>query len=326
MRIVRCAAFAFVLAAAMAQPSFAWGLRGHEIIGDAAVARLPATLPSWLRTDDAKAEIVYLQTEEDRLKVGQSDERAWFREWSTDHYVDVDDNGRIGGSVALNALPETRDDYSKALYYGTSPIDPYSVGFLPYAILEGYEQVRTDFALERFAEDALSAAPAAQRAAAQTEVDRRRALTIHDIGIFSHFAGDGSQPLHVSVHYNGWGDYPNPDGFTTAKNTHAVYEDDFVKRYLDPSLVTPRVGAIQTFGAVPLTDIEAYLATTVGTVIPFYQLQKRGAFELNDTTSAAHKQGVDFTATRLAAAAQMLDSLILTAYVTNTTIKPYTGQ
>jgi len=153
MRIIRCAAFAFVLAGAMAQPSFAWGLRGHEIIGDAAVAHLPATLPQWLRSDDAKAEIVYLQTEEDRLKVGQSDERAWFREWSTDHYVDVDDNGRIGGSVALNALPETRDDYSKALYYGTSPIDPYSVGFLPYAILEGYEQVRTDFALERFAEE-----------------------------------------------------------------------------------------------------------------------------------------------------------------------------
>ena len=325
MRFIRCAALACVLATIGAQPAFAWGLRGHEIIGEAAVAHLPAQLPSWVRTDTAKSEIVYMQTEEDRLKVGQSDERAWFREWSTDHYVDVDDAGRIGGTLALLALPATRDDYIKALYAGTAPVDPYSVGFLPYAILEGYEQVRTDFALERFAEDALSAAPSAQRAVAQTEVDRRQALTIHDIGIFSHFVGDGSQPLHVSVHYNGWGEYPNPDGFTTAKNTHAAYEDDFVKQFLDPSFVAPRVGVVQTFSVVPLPEIEAYLAATVRTVIPFYQLQKRGAFELADATSPAHQQGVDFTASRLAAAAQVLDSLILTAYVTSATIKPYIG-
>jgi len=312
--------------AILASPAFAWGLRGHEIIGVAAVAHLPTGLPEWVRTDDAKGEIVYLQSEEDRLKVGQSHGRAWFREWSTDHYVDVDDNGRIGGTLNLFSLPATRDDYTKTLYFGATPTDPYAVGFLPYAILEGYQQVRTDFALERFAEDALTTASPADKASAQAEVDRRRALTIHDIGMFSHFVGDGSQPLHVSVHYNGWGDYPNPDGFTTAKTTHAAYEDDFVKRFIDPSLVTPRVGAAQTFSVVPLTDIESYLAATAGQVVPFYKLQKRGAFELNDSASAVHKEGVDFTASRLAAAAQMLDSLILTAYVTSSSIKPYTGQ
>jgi hypothetical protein len=28
------------------------------------------------------------------------------------------------------------------------------------------------------------------------------------LGIWSHYGGDASQPLHVSIHYNGWGDYP----------------------------------------------------------------------------------------------------------------------
>jgi hypothetical protein len=46
------------------------------------------------------------------------------------------------------------------------------------------------------------------------EADRRlrEKLTIRDIGIWSHYVGDASQPMHVSVHFNGWGDYPNPNG------------------------------------------------------------------------------------------------------------------
>ncbi|HME80479.1 MAG TPA: hypothetical protein VKF82_00230 [Candidatus Eremiobacteraceae bacterium] len=319
-----CWLLCFVMSAVA--PARAWGLRGHEIIGDAAVAHLPAALPDWMRTDSAKAQIVYLQTEEDRLKVGQQDERAWFREWSTDHYIDIGDDGRIAGVLELGALPPTRDEYIVALYSASPPIDAYSVGFLPYAILEGYEQVRTDFALERFAQDALASAEPGERAAAQTEVDRRRALTIHDIGIFSHFVGDATQPLHVSIHYNGWGKYPNPSGYTTASNTHAEFEDDFVVKFLTPAAVTPLVGAVQTFQTVPQPEVAGYIAATAREVIPFYDLQKRGAFDLADSTSAAHADGVRFTALRLAAAAQMLDSLILTAYVTSATIKPYTGQ
>ena len=308
-----------------ASPAFAWGLRGHEIIGQAAIAHLPASLPAWVRSNAAKSEIVYLQSEEDRLKVGRDEEAAWYREWSTDHYIDVGDDGRIAGTFSLDALPATRDDYLEALYRSEPPVDGYTIGFLPYAILEGYEQVRTDFALERFAEDALSGATGDARSAAQTELDRRRELTIHDIGVFGHFVGAGSQPLHISVHYNGWGDFPNPNGYTNANTTHASYEDDFVLKFLTPALVTPLVGTTPVFGAVPLSNIEQYLGATLHEVVPFYQLQKRGAFDL-DGASPAHDEGVRFTAARLAAAAQMLDSLVLTAYQTSGTIKPYRGQ
>ena len=293
--------------AASATTADAWGLKGHTILGQAAMAHLPGGLPSFVQTDAARQEIVYLQAEEDRLKLGESDEAAWAREWTTDHYVDIGDDGMIGGAIPISALPATRDDFDRKLEGAAHPVDPYDVGFLPYAILEGYEQVRTDFALWR------SALPG--------DKGERERIAIHDIGIFSHFVGDGSQPLHVSVHYNGWGRYPNPRGFTVSKTTHADFEGAFVDKFVSLRDVSPLVGPAQVFPAVPLADIEAYLEATDGQLVPLYELQKAGAFSLDDATSAAHQKGVAFAAQRLAAGSRMLDSLILTAWQTSPGMK-----
>ena len=35
--------------------------------------------------------------------------------------------------------------------------------------------------------------------------------------------------MHVSVHFNGWGDYPNQQGYTTSKKLHAYFEGAFVR-------------------------------------------------------------------------------------------------
>src|SRR5471030_563772 len=129
----------------------AWGLNGHRIIGIAAVAHMPADLPAFMQTKDAKDEIVYLETEEDRLKIASDSDRAWAREWSTDHYLDIGDDGLVAGVVSLGALPATRDDFIKTLWKAPKSVDAYNVGFVPYAILEGYEQMRADFALWRHA-------------------------------------------------------------------------------------------------------------------------------------------------------------------------------
>ena len=41
------------------------------------------------------------------------------------------------------------------------------------------------------------------------------------MGVMGHYVGDGSQPLHTTVHFNGWvGD--NPKGYTTKQTFHAV--------------------------------------------------------------------------------------------------------
>jgi hypothetical protein len=47
------------------------------------------------------------------------------------------------------------------------------------------------------------------------EADRRlrEKLTLRDIGICSHYVGDATQPLHATVHFNGWGDQHDGDPF-----------------------------------------------------------------------------------------------------------------
>jgi hypothetical protein len=307
-RLILATALAAVFLGAMRSASFAWGLNGHTMIGQAAVAHLPDGLPAFVRTDAAKQEIVYLQSEEDRLKLGEADQAAWAREWTTDHYVDIGDDGKIGGAVAISQLPATRDDFDQALEHASTPVDPYRVGFLPYAILEGYEQVRTDFAL--------------WRAASGSEKPERERIAAHDIGIVSHFVGDGSQPLHVSIHYNGWGAYPNPNGYTQSKTTHADFEGAFVDRYVRVNDIAPLVGEARMLSPIPLAEIEQYLEATGAQVVPFYELQKAGAFALADATSAEHKKGVAFAAERLAEGSRMLDCLILTAWRTSAGMKP----
>jgi hypothetical protein len=295
----------------------AWSLKGHQIIGVVAMANLPAEVPPFLRAQAAKDEIIYLQSEEDRLKIGEADEAAWTSEWTTDHYVDVGDGGMIAGVVSLDNLPKTRDAYEQALMRSTHRVDAYRIGFLPYAVLEGYEQVRSDFALWRLAAaDAAAAKGDAARDAA-TVVKYREALIIHDIGIFSHFVGDGSQPLHVSIHYNGWGDYPNPHGFSADRRTHAQFEDDWVDRYMTSTVVMPFFQPAAQLSTIPLPEIGRYLGESVAQVVPFYELKARGGFALDDTTSDAHRDSIRFTAPRLAAASRMLDSLILTAWRTS---------
>ena len=297
--------------------ALAWGLDGHRIIGEVAVKNLPAELPSFLQTQAAKDEITYLGSEEDRLKIGEDEEAAWGREWPTDHYLDVEDDGTVAGVVALSALPPTRDDFEQLLMNSPHHIDAYNTGFLPYAILEGYEQVRSDFALWR---QAVADAQAHGGDAATTIVKYRETLTIHDIGIFSHFVGDGSQPLHVTVHYNGWGHYPNPRNFSTDPKTHAGFESDFVSRYVNADTVNPFFHAPTELTTVPLPDIERYLTDTNAQVVPFYELKARAGFDLGGVGSSARNEAIRFASARLAAASQMLDSLVLTAWRTSASL------
>jgi hypothetical protein len=300
------AAALFVFIAGRCESAQAWGLKGHSIIGTAAVAHLPQDLPAFMRGQAAKDEIVYLQSEEDRLKIGVAQDRAWAREWTTDHYLEIGDDGTVAGVFSLNALPATRDDYIKALAESPKHVDAYSVGFAPYAILEGYEQVRADFALWRLA-------PAGEKA-------ERAKLTVHDIGMFAHFVGDGSQPLHMSVHFNGWGKYPNPAGYTTSRTFHADYEDVFVDAHLSAADVVPLVRPATTFTDVPLVEIGRYLSATSAQVVPLYELAKHGALAPGGPSDAQNAV-IKLSAVQLAAAATMLDSLIETAWHASAALK-----
>jgi hypothetical protein len=288
----------------------AWGTTGHHEINLVAMRALPPELPSFLKTDRAVTTVEALGPEEDFLKgAGVS----WDHDDDPAHYVDVGDNGMIGESISLHRLPDDMEAYADAL--ASSGSDPYRVGYLPYAIADGWEQLRKDFAYWR-AFDYLARSATEKSAAASFASARalREALIIHDIGVWGHFVGDGSQPLHVSVHYNGWGDYPNPKHYTAA-HIHAAFEGAFVRDHVGTEAVARLVppGAPQPPDNLLtqteiLSAIGTYLAMTSSHVEQLYEIEKRGGFR--DGSSEA----VEFTTARVADGARELRDLVALAW------------
>lgn len=290
-------------AAACGAPALAWGATGHTLISRAAAEALPATLPAFLRTPAAIDEIAALGPELDRSKdAGRSHDL----DRDPGHYADIGDDGTIAGVDPRN-LPVSREAYDTALRaVGT---DQYKMGFLPYAIIDGWEQVAKDFAIwrvDRVGED--DSAEPTDRAWFARDRALRETLTLRDIGVWSHYVGDASQPLHVSVHYNGWGDFPNPNGFTQSRRTHAQFEGAFVRAHATLEAVKAHMRAPASSDAPISTQVGTYLEATAGNVVPFYTLEKRGEFE--SSTPAA----VDFLDARLADGASELRDLVVAAW------------
>jgi hypothetical protein len=142
------------------------------------------------------------------------------------------------------------------------------------------------------------------------EADRRlrEKLTLRDIGIWSHYVGDASQPLHVTIHYDGWGNYPNPNGYTT-KKIHAYFEGEFIKDNLSRSAVAALVGQYQSCGCSIEQRTRVLLTVSLVEVVPFYELEKAGGFKRGD------QRGVAFATDRLASGASMLRNMIVDAWL-----------
>ncbi|HEY1978236.1 MAG TPA: hypothetical protein VGG89_16910 [Candidatus Baltobacteraceae bacterium] len=220
----RALAFALAFALSSAPPAArAWGTSGHRIIGEVAMQSLPDDIPAFLTAPGAVATIAQLGTEMDRLKgAGYS----FDRDEDPAHYVNVGDDRRIAGTVALSALPSDMEAYAAALREGGS--DPFKAGYLPYAIADGWQVLRKDFAYWRAFDFLARSASARDRAAFTSERVLREQVLIYQLGMWSHFVGDGSQPLHVSVHYNDRG-------------IHAPFEGAFVRAHVTAAAVAKLV-------------------------------------------------------------------------------------
>jgi hypothetical protein len=308
MKIIAIVITASLLTAA---PAFAWGTAGHRTISNLAASSLPAEIPAFVRSPEAIAEITELGPEEDRLK-GSGDE--WDHDNDPGHFLDVRDDGTIAGVVRLDALPPNLDAFDAALR--SAHTTPWKQGYLPYKILEGWQEIRKDFAIWRVDDyEAQHATSNADRARFASDELLRQEVTPLDIGVWSHFVADGSQPLHVTVHYNGWDNYPNPRGYTNSHRTHALFESDFVDahanvgeiRSLMPAYVPVNPGS-ETSQAHLLGMIGTYLAGSQAAVVPLYELQKSGEFD------RATPKAITFTDAQLARGATELRDLIALAW------------
>lgn len=72
--------------------------------------------------------------------------------------------------------------------------------------------------------------------------------------------------MHVSVHFNGWGPYPNPSNYTTAP-IHAAFEGSFVNF----GRVRGAVGGYQDCGCTIEARVARYLTQTLGQIEPVYR-------------------------------------------------------
>jgi hypothetical protein len=252
-------------------------------------------MPSFLRTSSAAARIAYLGPEPDRWR-GAS-EYALNNAQSPDHFINLE---RIEG---LGALPKGRYEFYKMLYAKraatrTDPDDflPENVGLQPYITMEVFERLKVAFRDYRSLKQAgKDTGPVEQDA-------------IFYAGWLGHYVADGSQPLHTTIHFDGWVG-PNPDGFTTQHGIHWRFENDFVNRTITAKDFAPMVGTAHEL-TDPFGDYQKYLWASHGFVKQVYEFDKAGSFNGAGTPDA-----VKFTEQRLAAGAQMLLDLWYTAWL-----------
>lgn len=279
-----------------APPSFGWGSGGHKMINRLAVETLPADMPAFLKTPDAISEIEYLGPEPDRWRSPAEPELNAAQ--APDHFIDFEYADVIGtlprrryeDIAALTAAQITHVDKAREL-------QPSRVGFQPYITNEVWERLKA--AMREYRD----------LSAKHEDTKPVEAAILFYAGWLGHYVGDGSQPLHVSIHYNGWALKDNPNGYTTEHTIHEKFETTFVSANIKPTDVQPLISAAKPVGD-EWDAYMTYLRHSQSLVEQLYQLDKQKGFD-----GAGTPEGKQFTAERLAAGASMLRDLIYSAWI-----------
>ena len=209
--------------------AFGWGNDGHQAINRTAAGRIPDSMPAFLRHAGARLE--YLGPEPDRWR-GQ-DEPFLKDAQAPDHFIDLE---RVEW---LSPLPPGRYAFLRALYErrasmlyrphmaadlptGAARLDdllPERVGLQPYITMEVYDRLKVAFRDYRHLK------------AAHAKTEPVEQNIVFYMGWLGHYVGDGSNPLHTTIQYNGWVG-PNPHHYTTEHKIHAQMESEFVGKNL----------------------------------------------------------------------------------------------
>lgn len=275
---------------------FGWGSDGHKMINRLAAESLPADMPAFLKTQAAIDEIAYLGPEPDRWRSPAEPELA--SEQAPDHFIDLELADVIG------TLPRNRYQYIAAIYAAAlthpkmaSELVPDRVGFQPYITNEVWERLKSAMRDYR------------QLSAAHQDTRPVEAAILFYAGWLGHYIGDGSQPLHVTVNYNGWTGKDNPNGYTTAHTIHSQFETAYVAANIK---ITDVRAAMQPLAPIhdEWSDYMSYLRHTSTLVERVYQIDLTHGFD-----GAGTPEAKTFTTERLAAGADELRDLIYAAWV-----------
>jgi len=292
----------FVLACFALQPraARAWGNEGHRLINRLAAANLPADMPEFFRTKAAIEEIEYLGPEPDRWRSPAEPELVAAQ--APEHFIDLEP------ADALGPLPRKRLDFEAKVFAAGER--PEKIGLQPWVTTEVWER--------------LKAAMRQYRTMAANHEDTRPVedAILFYAGWLGHYVGDGSQPLHTTIQYNGWTG-PNPNGYTTAHQIHWQFEGPFVGANIHAPEVLAQMTPTKAIAGDIFDAYVAYLRHTSTYVEKVYQLEKAGGLTREGTPESRA-----FTTERVAAGASMLRDMIYTAWVDSAVPvnDPYAGK
>jgi hypothetical protein len=293
------------LALCILAPSAAmgWGNEGHTYINQVATRKVPSSMPQFFRL--AEKEIAYLGPEPDRWR--SPSEFALKNAQEPDHFIDLE---RVEW---MKPLPAGRYEFYRKLYEKRAATAdhaddylPEHVGLQPYITMEVFGRLQAAFREYR-----------RLRNLHQSTLPVQRAIVFY-AGWLGHYVGDGAQPLHTTVSYNGWVG-PNPNGYTTQPGIHWRFEGPYVAANIHPQDFSGMVHAPEVLSN-PFAQYMEYLEASHTLVEKVYALDKAGSFDGKGSPEAK-----TFTAQRLAAGTQMLVNLWYTAWVDSAKAEPGTA-
>jgi hypothetical protein len=286
--------------AVQAPLAYAWGNDGHRIINRLAATSLPADEPDFLRTEPVLNEIEYLGPEPDRWRSAAEPELSSAQ--APEHFIDLEP------ADALGPLPHKRFDFEAKVYAAGDR--PDRIGLQPWETIEVWER--------------LKAAMRQYRAMAASHQDTAPVEHVIEFyaGWLGHYVGDGANPLHTTIQYNGWTG-PNPNGYTTAHQIHYQFESPFVTANVHSPEVAAKMRPTKAIEGDMFDAYVAYLRNTATCVEKVYQFEKAGGF-----VGAGSADSRAFVTERLAAGASMLRDMIYSAWLDSAkpVPDPYAGK
>lgn len=280
-RMAKFTIYVWLILASATSPVLGWWDKGHILITEMAVAKLPADVPEFLK--EQKATLAYLSTEPDNWRKYGDEVRI---AEGPNHYIDLEAvNPDIEGIKLLS------DRYSAILSYWARGDSVQHVGLLPYQILEYYQRLKGEF--KRYREGT------SDRKALEA------AIVVY-AGLMSHYVGDVSQPLHTTIHFNGRVNEKRE--VVTQKGIHAKFEGPFVEQYIRLEGCLKFIEAPCVYND-PLAGIIEGIFTSHRLVDEVYRFDTAGKLDHPDDAT------IEFVQRRIAAGAQLLADLWYTAWV-----------
>ena len=298
----------------------AWDYEGHHAINELALASLPKDFGGFTLTPALKHRVAFLGGEPDRWRnVGDLPLKNFN---GPDHYLDLEELKLYG--LTPGTLPFMRYDFAADIARARAAhperfaaIDPDKDadhtreldGFLPWTITEYYDKLKSCLCYLKTFE---------KYGGTPEEIANARANVVYVMGVMGHFVGDGSQPLHTSIHHHGWvGD--NPHGYTTNAAFHAWIDGGYFRKTggIKVGALVDKIHPAERIANAEAPDgmfraAVAYLVDQNKLVEPLYELEKEGKLAGEGDKALA---GRPFLEGQLVKAGQMLGNIWYTAWL-----------